>query len=56
MVDETIREMIHNGKGEQSVEKYIRKLSPSIRQDGCSRVLAGKTTLEEVLRVTREEG
>ena len=56
VVDETIREMIHNGKGEQSVEKYIRKRSPSIRQDGCSRVLAGKTTLEEVLRVTREEG
>ncbi len=56
VVDETIREMIHNGKGEQSVEKYIRIHSPSIRQDGCSRVLAGKTTLEEVLRVTREEG
>ncbi|WP_225913282.1 type II secretion system ATPase GspE [Pseudoalteromonas arctica] len=56
VVDETIREMIHNGKGEQSVEKYIRKRSPSIRQDGCSRVLVGKTTLEEVLRVTREEG
>ncbi|MGO3424186.1 MAG: type II secretion system ATPase GspE [Pseudoalteromonas distincta] len=56
VVDETIREMIHNGKGEQSVEKYIRQKSPSIRQDGCSRVLAGKTTLEEVLRVTREEG
>ncbi|WP_062567038.1 type II secretion system ATPase GspE [Pseudoalteromonas arabiensis] len=56
VVDETIREMIHSGKGEQSVEKYIRTRSPSIRQDGCSRVLAGRTTLEEVLRVTREEG
>ncbi|NUJ23642.1 type II secretion system ATPase GspE [Pseudoalteromonas sp. 0802] len=56
VVDETIREMIHSGKGEQSVEKYIRKHSPSIRQDGCNRVLAGRTTLEEVLRVTREEG
>ncbi|MBE0352244.1 type II secretion system ATPase GspE [Pseudoalteromonas lipolytica] len=56
VVDEAIREMIHSGKGEQSVEKYIRTRSPSIRQDGCSRVLAGRTTLEEVLRVTREEG
>ena len=56
IVDEHIRELIHNGKGEQAVEKYIRTHSPSIRQDGCSRVLAGKTTLEEVLRVTREEG
>ncbi|WP_440056252.1 type II secretion system ATPase GspE [Pseudoalteromonas sp. T1lg65] len=56
IVDEHIRELIHNGKGEQSVEKYVRKHSPSIRQDGCSRVLVGQTTLEEVLRVTREEG
>ncbi len=55
VVDDHIRELIHNGKGEQAVEKYIRKRSPSIRQDGCTRVLAGKTTLEEVLRVTREE-
>ncbi|KID59101.1 general secretion pathway protein GspE [Pseudoalteromonas luteoviolacea] len=56
IVDEHIRELIHNGKGEQAVEKYIRQFSPSIRQDGCSRVLAGQTTLEEVMRVTREEG
>ncbi len=56
IVDEPIRELIHNGKGEQAVEKYIRKRTPSIRQDGCSRVLAGQTTLEEVMRVTREEG
>ncbi len=55
VVDDTIRELIHNGKSEQAVEKYIRKSTPSIRQDGCSKVLAGDTTLEEVLRVTREE-
>ena len=55
VVDDHIRELIHNGHGEQMVEKYVRQHSPSIRQDGCSRVLAGKTTLEEVLRVTREE-
>jgi general secretion pathway protein E len=55
VVDETIRELIHDGKGEQSVEKYVRQHTPSIRQDGCNRVLAGQTSLEEVLRVTREE-
>lgn len=54
-VDETIREMIHNGKGEQSIEKYARAHCPSIRLDGFSKVLAGETTLEEVLRVTRED-
>lgn len=55
IVDENIREMIHNGHGEQSIEKHIRQYAPSIREDGCRRVLAGVTSLEEVLRVTREE-
>jgi general secretion pathway protein E len=55
IVDETIREMMHEGRGEQAIEKYIRKTTPSIRQDGCDKVLKGVTSLEEVLRVTREE-
>lgn len=55
VVDEDIRELIHNGKGEQAIEKYVRKSTPSIRDDGCDKVLKGMTTLEEVLRVTREE-
>ncbi|MFT5163283.1 MAG: general secretion pathway protein E [Alteromonadaceae bacterium] len=55
IVDEKIREMIHNGKGEQSIEKYVRGNTPSIRQDGFGKVLEGHTTLEEVLRVTRED-
>lgn len=55
LVDEKVREMIHNGKGEQSIEKYIRKSTPSIRQDGFAKVVSGMTTLEEVLRVTRED-
>jgi general secretion pathway protein E len=55
VVDEGIRELVHNGKGEQAIEKYIRRTTPSIRDDGCSKVLLGHTTLEEVLRVTRED-
>jgi general secretion pathway protein E len=55
IVDQTIREMMHEGRGEQAIEKYIRKTTPSIRQDGCDKVLKGVTSLEEVLRVTREE-
>ena len=55
-VDEKIRELIHNGKGEQAIERYIREVSiPSIRQNGFDKVLLGMTTLEEVLRVTRED-
>ncbi|GGO71682.1 type II secretion system ATPase GspE [Bowmanella pacifica] len=55
IVDEQIREMIHNGHGEQAIEKYVRHSVPSIRDDGCSKVLLGMTSLEEVLRVTRED-
>ena len=55
IVDEHIRELMHSGKGEQSIEKYARESTPSIREDGCEKVLKGITSLEEVLRVTRED-
>ena len=55
VVDEGIRELIHNGHGEQAIEKHIRQTTPSIRDDGCSKVLLGLTSLEEVVRVTRED-
>ncbi|QJR80813.1 type II secretion system ATPase GspE [Alteromonas pelagimontana] len=55
LVDERIRDMMHEGKGEQAIERYIRQSTPSIREDGCKKVLAGVTSLEEVLRVTRED-
>ena len=55
VVDETIRDLIHNGHGEQAIEKYVRNSTPSIRQDGLDKVAQGLTTREEVLRVTREE-
>ncbi|QDF65399.1 type II secretion system protein GspE [Shewanella sp. SNU WT4] len=55
VVDDHIRELIHSGRGELAIEKHLRKQTPSIRHDGMSKVLAGATTLEEVLRVTREE-
>ena len=54
IVDEDVRDMIHSGAGEQIVERHIRPFTPSIRQDGLAKVLEGVTTLEEVLRVTRE--
>lgn len=55
LVDEEMRTMIHNGESEQKVERHARKFSPSIRTDGRNRVLEGMTTVEEVLRVTRED-
>lgn len=55
VVDETVRELIHQSAGEPAIERAIRDHTPSIRQDGFKKVLKGKTTLEEVLRVTRED-
>lgn len=53
-VDSTIRDMIHRNDSEQDIEQYARTLSPSIHEDGIRLVLEGKTSLHEVLRVTRE--
>jgi general secretion pathway protein E len=55
LVDDTLRNMIHDGTSEHEIEHYARTHSPGIRQDGLRRALAGETTLEEVLRVTRED-
>ncbi len=55
VVDREMRTMIHDGAGEHMLEAYARKHTPSIRADGVRRVLAGDTSLEEVLRVTHEE-
>jgi general secretion pathway protein E len=54
-VDNTMRTMIHDGAGEHELERYARQNGPSIREDGMRKVLAGTTTLEEVLRVTRSD-
>ena len=53
--DDEMREMIHGGVSEQELDRHARKTSPSIRADGRRQVLNGTTTLEEVLRVTRED-
>jgi general secretion pathway protein E len=50
-----MRTMIHDGAGEHELEKYARTLTPGIRDDGRAKILAGITTLEEVLRVTHED-
>ena len=55
MVDDAMRTMIHDGASEQEVDRHARKTTPSIRDDGRAKVLRGETTLEEILRVTRED-
>lgn len=53
--DEHLRTLIHNAASEQDMTRHARTLGPSIREDGRRKVLEGATTVEEVLRVTREE-
>ncbi len=55
VVDDQMRTMIHDGASEQDLERYARNATPSIRDDGRAKVLRGETTIEEVLRVTRED-
>ncbi|WP_261816438.1 type II secretion system ATPase GspE [Vibrio gallicus] len=55
VVDEKVQELVHGEHSEQDIELHVRKSTPSIRQDGLEKVAQGKTTLEEVMRVTREE-
>ena len=54
-IDDTLQTMIHEGEGEQAMEKYARGFSRSLGQDGQRLILAGVTSLEEVLRVSRED-
>jgi general secretion pathway protein E len=55
LVDDAMRTMIHDGSSEQDIERYARQATSSIREDGLRKSLTGETTIEEVLRVTRED-
>jgi general secretion pathway protein E len=51
-VDDTMRAMIYDGESEQAMLALARQRYPGIDEDGRQRVLAGETSIEEVLRVT----
>ena len=52
-LDDSLRQMIRGNVGELEMTNHAREHSDGLFQDGRRRVLAGETTLEEVLRVTR---
>lgn len=52
-VDEEIRKMIHSDTAEAQIEQTLRQSMPSLSESGYQAVLEGKTSLEEVLRVTQ---
>ena len=53
-IDETLRRLIHDGAGEPALLDHARQHAPSLLADGWTKVRAGLTSAEEVLRVTRE--
>ncbi len=53
MVTPALEEMISQGKsGESLKSKALQEGMIPLRQDGWNRVIAGSTTIEEVVRVT----
>jgi len=54
-VDEEMRRLIHANAAEIELERHARTRSPSILDDGWDKCVAGITSVDEVLRVTREE-
>ena len=52
-LDEKMRDLIHSGASENELERHAHSIYPSIFANGRSLVLQGKTTIEELLRVTR---
>jgi len=55
LIDEAVRNLIHAEASEAEIERAARKRTTSIRRDAKRRLLAGDTSVEEVLRVTRLE-
>ena len=56
VVDDTLRRMIHEGGADQALREYALStgaLRP-LRDDGLRWVASGDTTLEELLRVSRD--
>ncbi len=55
VVDDALRERIHDRASEQELTRHVRHSCPGIREDGRDKVLSGVTTVQEILRVTLED-
>ena len=54
-VDESIRALIHESVSEAVLEARARERGPSILLDGFDKVRQGITSIDEILRVTRDD-
>lgn len=55
VVDERARKLIHENVGEQELTAHVFRRVDTLAQAGFRHVLAGTTSLEEVLRVVRQD-
>ncbi len=51
-----MQKAIHANASEQALEQLARQATPSILDDGIAKIRAGLTSVDEVLRVTRQQG
>ncbi len=52
VMDDAARQMIHDRASEEELLRYVRRSSPGLAENGFAKVFSGKTSLDEVLRVT----
>ncbi len=55
-VDEAMRALIHDGAAEAALTAAARRTGPGLLDDGADKVRLGLTSVEEIVRVVREEG
>jgi general secretion pathway protein E len=55
VVDAEMRTLVHDRASEERILRHARSTQQDLLQDGLSKVAAGVTSLDEVLRVTRSE-
>lgn len=54
-IDDSMRQLIHDGVGEHGLEKHARTNTKSIQHNACAKVLSGETSLDEIIRITQKE-
>ena len=54
IINDELQTLIHDGASELELERVARQSTCSILEDGAKKIIAGVTTIEEVLRVCRE--
>lgn len=54
IIDQTLQMMIHDKVPESTLQQYTCQYFHNLQQDGFRRVIAGETSLEEILRLTSE--